>query len=112
MKENAEETSHEGQVKSDDLYPTPSNTRNLVFEWADGRQLFLNYAYLISCELAKENDRLTLTFTNCTISIEGVKLQTLFAQLQSHILRVIAEDNVRYRSLESDSPKVYSIVLL
>jgi hypothetical protein len=112
MKDNAAETSNENEAKGADHYPAPSNTRNIIFEWVDGRKLFLNYAFLISCELSKDNDRLILSFTNCTINIDGVKLQLLFEQLISQMVRVIKETNSRYAQLESDQEVIKAISMV
>ena len=112
MKDNAAETSNENEDKATDHYPAPSNTRNIIFEWSDGRKLFLNYAFLISCELSKDNDRLILSFTNCTINIDGVKLQLLFEQLISQMVRVIKETNSRYAQLESDQAVIKAISMV
>ena len=112
MKDNAAETSNESEAKATDHYPTPSNTRNIIFEWADGRKLFLNYAFLISGELSKENDRMILTFTNCTINVDGIKLQVLFEQLNSQLVRVIKETNSRYTQLESEQAVIKTISMV
>ncbi|MFM1998487.1 MAG: hypothetical protein RL204_434 [Bacteroidota bacterium] len=109
MKDNAAETSNENDAKATEHYPSPSNTRNIIFEWADGRKLFLNYAFLISCELSKDNDRVILTFTNCTIHVDGIKLQLLFDQLNSQIVRVVKETNSRYAQLESEQAVIKTI---
>jgi hypothetical protein len=109
MKDNAAETSNESEAKATDHYPAPSNTRNIIFEWADGRKLFLNYAFLISGELSKENDRMILTFTNCTINVDGIKLQVLFEQLNSQLVRVVKETNSRYTEITNDSAIVKKI---
>lgn len=109
MKDNAAETSNETDAKATEHYPSASNTRNIIFEWADGRKLFLNYAFLISCELSKDNDRVILIFTNCTIHVDGIKLQLLFDQLNSQIVRVVKEATPRYAEISTSESVVSNI---
>ena len=74
-------SSHEEQDLQNDFYPHASNSRNICFVLLDGKSLFLNYAYLISCEYTTEENKIVLIFTTHTIELKGIRLETLFEGL-------------------------------
>jgi hypothetical protein len=94
-------------------YDTPGNTRTLVFEWGDGRKLFLNYAYLVSGELtgAEDTHTLSLTFTSHTITLKGYALEPVFSDIMLQRLKMVTETNPRYASAEKGEKNVIFEIL-
>ena len=80
----------------DDVYPSPGSVRNLCYELSDGRKMFLNYAYLISAELATENDKMMITYTTHTVLITGINLEPLFINLMANMPQLIRHTESRY----------------
>ena len=93
---------------SKDYFQKTSNVRNIIFQWENGRQFFVNYNYMISCEIDPENTILTLSFTNCSVILKGTKLDRLFEFLSTQQIRVIKE-TTRYAQISEDEFLVESI---
>lgn len=90
-------------------YPSAGNTRNICFEWLNGRKQFLNYAYLISCEFDPETKKITMQFTTHYIRITGEHLNVLFDSLLSNAPKIIKEIEERYKLLNEEEPHITSI---
>jgi hypothetical protein len=90
-------------MTSESVYAQPSSARNLCFVWPDGRQLFLNYAYLIAGEFEPNSDKnlIRLNFSSHTVLLHGFSLDKLFTALLDQLPRQIVAVNPRYR-LEED----------
>jgi hypothetical protein len=91
--------------------------RNLCFEWPDGRKLFLNYGYLVSCQfdVGSKTNIITLGFTSHTIQLEGYGLDKLYDKFVMHLPFLIIEQDARYAdqsSEPSDEPIVIRIEVL
>lgn len=94
----------------DESYNGASNTRNLCFAFPDGRKLFLNYAYLVSCDYLPEDNSLTLVWTTHTVILKGFFLHILFDELMQHLPRQIACTDPRYNvTAEKEKPIVNEI---
>lgn len=94
--------------RSADLFDTPSNVRNLCFEWPDGRMKFINYAYLISGELNSDNE-IDLTFSTEKLKIVGKNLSLLFNQLTLHQIKLIKISESRYEFLSESHTLITSV---
>ena len=105
---SVEETS--ASVAQYDIYPTPGYTRNLCLVWLDGRQLFLNYAYLIACDFNPEDvvNVITLNFSSHQVKLRGYGLDILFVALLDHLPRKVIVTDPRY-VLEDDKNAVVVI---
>lgn len=111
MKDNAEETSSGADDNSAGHYLAPSSVRNLIFVWEDGKRLFLNYSYLVSCELSSDNNLISLAFTNCQILIKGIKLNELFELLAYQQIRIVKASS-RYTEISDTEFKIESLQLI
>ncbi len=81
-KQNEEKKS---EPKDDiELYDSPSNARNLCLVLSDGKQVFFNYAYLISGEYFPNENNIRLAFTTHLILLKGHSLESLFDSLCNH----------------------------
>ncbi len=102
---------NEGNQESADSYGGPGHMRNLCFLWPDGKKLFLNYAYLVSCafEADGETNTITLAFTSHTILLKGYGLESLFDALMDQLPRVIDAQDARYRQAGEAAPMVTEI---
>src|SRR5690348_1824902 len=92
------------EKKSDDiiLHETESNVRNLCLVLAEGRQIFLNYSYLVSAELSDGNNFIQLLFTSHVVKIKGLRLEKLFEKLSSHMPAKIKCQEERYKYLKDE----------
>lgn len=88
-------------AKQEDSYPSGSNVRNVCFIQSDGRMLFLNYGYLVSGEYLPDESQIVLNFTSHTITLHGIKLESLYQELGNHIPRVLVCRDERYSKLEN-----------
>ncbi len=100
-----------GEKNSDgnDHYVTHSNVRNIAFIWPDGRQLFLNYSYLVSGEYSPDTATIVLLFTTHKVMLKGLKLIDLFDDLMAHLPRVIVCTDARYNMLSDSGPVVNEV---
>lgn len=96
--------------EENEYYPASGNSRNLCFVWADGKQMFLNYAYLISGELNSENSSIELWFSTHRVSIKGSRIELLFELLSHQILKKITCGDERYQLLNKNSFVVAEII--
>ncbi len=74
--------------------------------WPDGRKMFLNYAYLVSCEYVPAKKSIVLAFTTHQVTLNGIRLDTLFDELMEQLPKVIACKDERYNSLQSEAQAV------
>ena len=84
-------------------YSTTAQVRNLCFVQTDGKQLFLNYAYLVSGEYSPEANTINLAYTTHEITLKGRNLDGLFESLMSHMLRQIVAVEKRYEGMKDKS---------
>ncbi|MGN8037822.1 hypothetical protein ACTJJ0_22210 [Chitinophaga sp. 22321] len=109
-RETSDPVSGEGSDSRDESYSGYSNVRNVCFAWPDGRKLFLNYAYLVSCDYQPEENTLSLTWTTHTVMIKGFSLHNLFDELMQHLPRQIVCTDPRYNAtVEKDKSIVNEI---
>ena len=98
-----------GAIKAD-YYPGIGHTRHLGMVWPDGRRLFLNYSYLVSCEFMPTNNVITLAFTTHEVAVKGVRLDLLFDELMSQLPRLLRCTDARYnQTLEADQYAINDI---
>lgn len=91
-------------------YSTSAHVRNLCFVQADGKRLFLNYAYLVSGEYTPEANMIKLVYTTHEITLKGCNLEGLFENLMAHVPRQIVAVEKRYEGIKSEnSATVYEI---
>jgi hypothetical protein len=103
-------SSGDGSDAQSEAYYGQGNTRNICFAWPDGRKLFLNYAYLVSCDYLPDENSLTLTWTTHTVTLKGFSLHILFDELMLHLPRQIVCTDPRYNATaEKDMPVVNEI---
>ena len=100
-------------VAQPDIYPTPGHTRNLCLVWLDGRQMFLNYAYLIACDFSPGDDMnvITLNFSSHQVTLRGYGLDMLFIALLDYLPRKVLVTDPRY-VLEDDKDAVVVIDMI
>lgn len=95
------------------LYETEGHARNICFVLADGKQVFLNYAYLISGDYFPEENRIMLVFSSHKVTLEGYNLDLLFKELIDHVPRSIKCVGKRYNAVrKQNSPIVNKIIIL
>lgn len=90
-------------------YSTPAQTRNLCFVQADGKKLFLNYAYLVSGEYLPGDNIIKLIYTTHEITLKGRNLEGLFESLMAHVPRQIVVVEKRYERMKEESNVVNEI---
>jgi hypothetical protein len=96
-----------------EFYQTAGHTRNICFIWSNGKQLFLNYAYLIACEFNPNDEKnlIKLIFSSHTISLLGFNLLSLYTALLDHLPRFISEIDSRY-ALVGESEEVIVVEII
>ncbi|GCC49832.1 hypothetical protein SanaruYs_00460 [Chryseotalea sanaruensis] len=94
------------------FYDMPGNARMVTFAWPDGRELFLNYAYLVSGEIteAGETTTLFLTFTTHQITIKGHGLQELFVSLTGQTAKTLRKQDPRYTAINGEKARISEIL--
>ncbi|WP_298115539.1 hypothetical protein [Flavobacterium sp.] len=91
-------------------YSTTGHVRNLCFVQADGKRLFLNYAYLVSGEYSPEANTIKLVYTTHEITLKGRNLEGLFESLMAHVPRQIVAVEKRYKGIKDEnSAMIYEI---
>lgn len=95
------------------LYAVPGGIRNVCFAWADGKWLFLNYAYLVSGAFASdgETNTITLSFTSHIVALKGYALEGLYNSLMEQLPRMIEAQDARYRQAGEGGPLVADIIV-
>jgi hypothetical protein len=93
-------------------YETEGMARNVCFVQADGDSLFLAYGYMVSGQFIKEEGKIILGFTSHTITLTGVRLESLFQKLMNHLPKVIVCVENRYNDIESNEPIVNAIEIV
>lgn len=95
--EESPEASEEAKGRLD-AYGRPGHVRNLCFAWPDGKKLFLNYAYLVSCdyEANSEANLIRLGFTSHTVTLKGYRLEELYFAVMEQLPRIIEAEDARY----------------
>jgi hypothetical protein len=85
-----------------DTYDEPSIIRTITFEWLDGRMLFLNYSYLVSCEFSAsdQENSIVLNYTSQKVTIVGHQLKEIFVNISSNKIRTLRQSNPRYHDLD------------
>src|SRR5689334_21281646 len=74
LKNQAEEKSD----KDFSMHTSESYVRNLLFVQKDGKQIFLNYAYLISGEYDPDANEIVLIFSSHIVYLRGQLLEGLY----------------------------------
>ena len=90
------------EIKNEN-YPSAGNARNICFALKSGEKLFLNYAYLVSCKLLAEQNKIELIFTTHQIDLKGKRLEKLFENLFYSSVLSLAEKDERYCEIESET---------
>lgn len=94
------------------LFDTPGHARNICFIEANGKQTFLNYAYLVSGEYNPELSEITLMFTTHTVALKGSNLEGVFEEIFSQQTKLVRRQDKRYESSGIKSEiKIFEIVI-
>jgi len=113
MRENAlQQSSQDNSVQSaqDHQYPSGGNGRNICFIWPDGKRLFLSYSYMVSGEFNPKESMIILTFTTCTLTLNGYNLDFFYDELMGQITRKVFCEEDRYNQInDSEHTKITSI---
>jgi hypothetical protein len=83
-------------------YEAESFARSVCFVMLDGSMLFLYYTYLVSGDFMPEENKITLAFTSHSVTLAGVKLESLFFDLMRHMPKNIICVDARYNQVEGD----------
>lgn len=98
-----------GEEVKGEYYVRAGQTRNIVFQWLNGKKLFLNYSYLVSVEYSAEETEvnvLTLGFTSHTVRLEGYRLEDLFDKLVMHLPAIIVQQDERYAATSDEKEPI------
>jgi len=76
-----------------------TGVRNVCFVQLDGKQIFLNYNYLVSGEYLPEENKITLQFTTDTITLQGYNLEKLYQDFMKHMPQNITITDERYSGI-------------
>lgn len=87
-------------------YDSQGQVRNICFVQADGKQIFLNYSYLISGESSPVENSITLLFTTHTVTLKGNNLEKLYAELSTQITKAIYCIDKRYIQIKNETDSV------
>jgi hypothetical protein len=98
--------------ESEMLYPSGGNVRNVCFVLLDGSRVFLNYAYLVSGEYNPEENTITLAFTTHSVTLKGIRLETLFEQFMHQLNKVVACVDERYNSIQGETLPVVNHIAI
>ncbi|ASZ13264.1 hypothetical protein KTO58_08005 [Chitinophaga pendula] len=103
-------SSGDGSDAQDEAYFAGSNVRNVNFVLANGDEVFLNYAYLVSCRYFIGENKIVMTFTSDAVTLTGIHMKNLHADLRRHIPEQIVCSDPRYNATtEKDKPVVNEI---
>lgn len=80
--------------------------RNVCFVLLDGKQIFLNYNYLVSGEYLPEENKITLQFTTSTITLQGYNLEKLFQGFMQHSPKTVAVTDERYSAISQGNTPI------
>lgn len=80
-------------------YGGDSHARVLLLVFADGNEKFLHYSYLVDADFNIETGNVVLTFTSHVVTLQGLRLHSLFRDLSKHLPHIIAVVDERYGSL-------------
>lgn len=84
-------------------FDTTANVRNLCLVDVSGKQVFLNYSYLMSGEFLPDENSITLFFTTHTVTLKGNNLEDLFEGLTTHAVKKIVRIEQRYKEIKTDT---------
>ncbi|CAG5011163.1 hypothetical protein DYBT9275_04896 [Dyadobacter sp. CECT 9275] len=117
MRENAPAQAQpdaQDQATSDRPVYEAASVRNLHLVWLDGRESFLNYAYLVHAEFSHGDDlnEILLNFSGYVVALRGYLLQALFAELVDHLPRVILQEDPRYLATGQVSGPVVTEIMV
>ncbi|OJV55779.1 MAG: hypothetical protein BGO31_16930 [Bacteroidetes bacterium 43-16] len=86
--------------------PAVAHKGDICFFLKDGRQLSLEYSYLIAKEYKPEDNSITLSFTSHKVILKGYHLEKLFQDLRLHLPRTIGLTDERYSSIIQDNTTI------
>lgn len=93
-------------------YETPVPVRSLDLVDVKGKHFSFNYAYLMTGEYARGENKITLFFNTHEASITGRNLETLFADLMVHKISMIVCSDKRYASVKGENEIFVEEVLI
>ena len=93
-------------------YDQPAYDRKVCFVQLDGKRKRFNYSLLVDEEFYPENNMIVLYFTSGIVTLVGIHLDKLFADLELNMPRVITCVDSRYNQLqENELPVVNQITI-
>ena len=109
---NTADNQVENNTDSIQIYADDSHVRNLCFVWPDGRKIFFNYAYLVTCEYQPGDNlnSIVLGFSSHKVILQGYGLKKLFTELLDHLPRYIHQVDPRYAQTEKAKTAVVTII--
>jgi hypothetical protein len=106
------DTSKPDETQEIENYSTTGQVRNLCFVQADGKRLFLNYAYLVSGEYLPEANTINLIYTTHEITLKGRNLEGLFESLMAHVPRQIMAVEKRYDGMKEEKVMMVNEIII
>lgn len=95
-KKRSSSSENDEDVTPVEHYEEGGYSRNLCFVQPDGEKEFVNYAYLVSGKYTPNTSEIVLTYTICTVTLKGYKLEGLFDSLMNHVPKEIRCEDERY----------------
>ena len=107
----------DGQQNADgspgnEIFKNSSNVRNLSLVLANGKMMFLNYAYLVSGEYNPDKSTIHLFFTTHYIELKGHALEGLYLELLQHLPRQITCSDERYNEVSDAGRYVVNNIII
>lgn len=106
--------SNKGEAKQNDLikersvgnninYTSSEIPRNICFVENSGRQIFFNYSFLSNGLLDEDGRKITLEFSTHRVTLNGVKLDSLFNELLEQKVKILYCTSNRYNSINAEN---------
>lgn len=99
---NDKQDANQDPEPSIEYYKDGGAGRAIGFVLDKRKQLFLSYSYLISGEFDPEAQTIILTFTTHIITLTGIRLEPLYADLMAQTPRLLIMNDARYNDLHND----------
>lgn len=84
-------------------YEQEGYNRNVCFVKEDGSRIFLSYSHLITGVYQPDENSIELTFTSHIVYVKGAKLESLYYQLMSQVVKQLVCTDPRYNLLSDDN---------
>lgn len=98
--------------KRDEHHDRRSSVKTICFVLENGREVFLNYNYLVSGEYDPEGNSILLYFTSHIVVIKGNNMNLLFEDLMLYTPKKIIAKNKRYESISPTNESFISDITI